>query len=140
VRGGGGGMATTSLQDHAVYDPAQRILLTLFPERVRATVTALVDGVAKRVGGVVGNLIVLGILGFGSAAWVGWIGLPVASLWLLLAGVVWGCYPPLLPPPVGVGRGPAGGPPPPPRLPAPAPLRAFRPRLLRPPPPRPRPA
>src|SRR5262249_59136293 len=82
---GVGAMATTSLQDHAVYDPAQRILLTLFPERVRATVTALVDGVAKRLGGVVGNLHVLGLLGFGSAAWVGWIGLPVASLGLLLA-------------------------------------------------------
>src|SRR5439155_1691310 len=39
---GVGAMAGTTLQDHAVSDPAQRILLTLFPERLRATVTALV--------------------------------------------------------------------------------------------------
>src|SRR5262245_844709 len=66
---GVGAMAATTLQDHAVYDPAQQILLTLFPERVRATVIALVDGAAKRVGGVVGNLIVLGVLASGGAAW-----------------------------------------------------------------------
>src|SRR5262249_14447305 len=52
---GVGAMAGTTLQDHAVSDPAQRILLTLFPERVRATVTALVEGAAKRVGAIAGN-------------------------------------------------------------------------------------
>jgi AAA family ATP:ADP antiporter len=93
---GVGAMAGASLQDHAVYDPAQRILLTLFPERVRAAVTAIVDGVAKRVGGVVGNLVVLAIVAFGAPPLVGWIGLPVASAWVLLAGVLWWRYPMLL--------------------------------------------
>ncbi|TMA44611.1 MAG: MFS transporter [Deltaproteobacteria bacterium] len=93
---GVGAMAGTTLQDHAVSDPAQRILLTLFPERLRATVTALVDGAAKRVGAVAGNLIVIAILALGTPAWVGWIGLPVASLWLLLAGLLWWQYPTLL--------------------------------------------
>jgi len=59
-------------------------------------VTALVDGVAKRVGAVAGNLIVIAILGFGTPAWVGWIGLPVAGLWLLLAALLWWQYPTLL--------------------------------------------
>ncbi|TMA69226.1 MAG: cyclic nucleotide-binding domain-containing protein [Deltaproteobacteria bacterium] len=93
---GVGAMAGTTLQDHAVSDPAQRILLTLFPERLRATVTALVDGAAKRVGAVAGNRIVIAILALGTPAWVGWIGLPVASLWLLLAGLLWWQYPTLL--------------------------------------------
>ena len=84
------------LQDHAVSDPAQRILLTLFPERVRATVTALVEGAAKRVGAIAGNLIVIAILAFETPAWVAWIGLPVAALWLLLAALLWWEYPTLL--------------------------------------------
>src|SRR5262249_7468718 len=93
---GVGAMAGATLQDHAVSDPAQRILLTLFPERVRATVTALVDGAAKRVGAIAGNLIVIAILAFGAPAWVAWIGLPVAALWLLLAALLWWEYPTLL--------------------------------------------
>src|SRR5262249_46679075 len=93
---GVGAMAGATLQDHAVSDPAQRILLTLFPERVRATVTAVVDGAAKRVGAIAGNLIVIAILAFGAPAWVAWIGLPVATLWLLLAVLLWWEYPTLL--------------------------------------------
>jgi hypothetical protein len=106
---GVGAMAGATLQDHAVYDPAQRILLTLFPERVRATVTTLVDGAVKRVGGVAGNLIVLGILAVGTPQLVGWIGLPVAGLWLLLAALLWWHYPTLLLEMAGSERAGAGG-------------------------------
>ncbi|HXJ36942.1 MAG TPA: cyclic nucleotide-binding domain-containing protein [Candidatus Eisenbacteria bacterium] len=107
---GVGAMAGATLQDHAVYDPAQRILLTLFPEHVRATVTALVDGAAKRVGAVAGNLVVIAILGVGSAAWVGWIGLPVAVLWLVLALMLWWQYPTLLLEVAAAEHGGAGSP------------------------------
>ena len=93
---GVGAMVGATLQDHAISDPAQRILLTLFPERLRATVTALVDGAAKRVGAVAGNLIVIAVLAFATPAWVGWVGLPVAGLWLLLAALLWWQYPTLL--------------------------------------------
>ena len=107
---GVGAMAGTTLQDHAVSDPAQRILLTLFPERVRATVTALVEGAAKRVGAIAGNLIVIAILAFGAPAWVAWIGLPVAALWLLLAALLWWEYPTLLLAIAGPDRTGAGTP------------------------------
>ena len=34
---GVGAMAGTKLQDHAIYDPAQRILFNLFPEAIRGS-------------------------------------------------------------------------------------------------------
>jgi AAA family ATP:ADP antiporter len=88
-------MAGATLQDHAISDPAQSILVTLFPERLRATVTALV-GAAKRVGAVAGNLMVIVVLAFGTPAVVGWVGVPVAGLWLLFALLLWWQYPTLL--------------------------------------------
>jgi CRP-like cAMP-binding protein len=93
---GVGAMAGATLQDHAVYDPAQRILTTLFPERVRTTVTTLVAGPVTRIGGVTGNAIVIGVLAASTPQWVGWIGLPVAGAWLLLAIALWRRYPSLL--------------------------------------------
>jgi len=129
---GVGALAAASLQDHSVYDPAQRILLTLFPERVRAAVTAIVDGAAKRVGGVVGNLIVLAVLAFGSAAWVGWVGLPVASVWLVLAVMLWWYYPTLLLEMAGSGPAAAATPTPLADLLDPATLRALGQELVSP--------
>lgn len=89
-------VAGANLQDHAVYDPAQRILVTLFPERVRAAVTTLIDGPVKRTGAVVGNLIIIAALAFGNPLWVGFAGLPVALLWLGLALALWRLYPSML--------------------------------------------
>lgn len=89
-------VAGANLQDHAVYDPAQRILVTLFPERVRAAVTTLIDGPVKRAGGVVGNLIIIAALTFGTPLWVGFAGLPIAAAWLVLALVLWRLYPNML--------------------------------------------
>ena len=90
-----GAMAATSLQDHAVYDPAQRVLLTLFNERARATVAALAEGM-KRAGGALGNLAVLATLALGTPRWVGWTALPIAAAWLALALALWRAYPSLL--------------------------------------------
>ncbi len=89
-------VAGANLQDHAVYDPAQRILVTLFPERVRAAVTTLIDGPVKRTGSVVGNLVIIGALAVGTPLWVGYAGLPIAGAWLVLALVLWRLYPTLL--------------------------------------------
>ncbi len=89
-------VAGANLQDHAVYDPAQRILVTLFPERVRAAVTTLIEGPVKRSGGLVGNVLILVALAFGSPLWVGYAGLPVAAAWLALALVLWRLYPTML--------------------------------------------
>ena len=91
-----GAVAATNLQDHAVYDPAQKVLLTLFTERARAYVTGLIEGPFKRVGGVLGNLVVLGALTVGTPIWVGWAALPVAAAWLAAAVVLWRAYPTIL--------------------------------------------
>jgi AAA family ATP:ADP antiporter len=80
---GVGAMAGATLQDHAVHDPAQRILTTLFPERVRTAVATVVEGPVKRTGAVIGNVAVLGILAVGRPVWVGWFGVPIAGLWLM---------------------------------------------------------
>jgi AAA family ATP:ADP antiporter len=93
---GVGAMAGATLQDHAVYDPAQRILTTLFPERVRTTVATVVEGPVKRSGAVIGNIAVLGLLAVGSPIWVGWFGVPIAGLWLLVSLLLWRRYPALL--------------------------------------------
>ncbi len=89
-------VAGANLQDHAVYDPAQRILVTLFPERVRAAVTTLIDGPVKRTGSVIGNIVIITALAFGTPLWVGFAGLPIAAAWLVLALVLWRLYPNLL--------------------------------------------
>ena len=97
-------VAATNLQDHAVYDPAQKVLLTLFTERVRGYVTALIDGPIKRAGSVVGNLVVLGTLAIGAPIWVGWTALPVAAAWLAVAIALWRAYPTILLEVVGTRR------------------------------------
>jgi AAA family ATP:ADP antiporter len=89
-------VAGANLQDHAVYDPAQRILVTLFPERVRAAVTTLIDGPVKRAGGLIGNVVIIIALAVGTPAWVGYAGLPIAAAWLAAALVLWRLYPALL--------------------------------------------
>jgi AAA family ATP:ADP antiporter len=89
-------VAGANLQDHAVYDPAQRILVTLFPERVRTAVTTLIDGPVKRAGAVLGNLVIIVALYYGTPLWVGFTGLPVAAAWLLLSIALWRLYPTML--------------------------------------------
>lgn len=92
----GGAVAGTTLQDHAVYDPAQQVLVTLFPERQRPAATTLIEGPVQRAGAVLGNLLVLGLLAFAAPAWVGIVGLPIAGLWAAAALVLWRIYPTLL--------------------------------------------
>ncbi len=89
-------VAGANLQDHAVYDPAQRILVTLFPERVRTAVTTLIDGPVKRAGSVLGNLVIIAALAYATPLWVGFAGLPVAAAWLLLSLALWRLYPTML--------------------------------------------
>ena len=93
---GVGAMAGTKLQDHAIYDPAQRILFNLFPEAIRVRATALLEGPVKRSGGAVGNIVVLGAIGLGGAVWVGYMALPIALAWIAAIAVLWRGYPRLL--------------------------------------------
>ena len=89
-------MAGASLQDHAIYDPAHKMLVTLFPERVRPAATTLIEGPVRRAGGTLGNAVVLGVLALGTPASVALVGLPIAVLWLVVAVVLWRIYPTLL--------------------------------------------
>ncbi len=89
-------MAAARLQDHAIHDPALRVLFNLFPERLRSRATALLEGPAKRIGGTLGNVLVLSALALGTARWVGFAALPIAALWIAAAAVLWRTYPRLL--------------------------------------------
>jgi ATP/ADP translocase len=91
-----GAMAGATLQDHAVYDPAQRILVTLFPERQRPAATTLVEGPIQRTGGVLGNLLLLATIAVATPAAVGFVGLPIALVWLGATLLLWRIYPTLL--------------------------------------------
>ncbi len=89
-------MAGTKLQDNAVYDPAIRVLFNLLPEGFRSRAMALLEGPVKRAGGAVGNLATMLAVEVGTAAWVGFLALPVSALWLVVALVLWRAYPALL--------------------------------------------
>lgn len=91
-----GAMGGTNLQDHAIQEPAQRVLATLFPERVRPAATSLLVGPIQRTGGALGNVLVLGTLAVGTAATVGLVALPLAAIWLAVAVALWRIYPTLL--------------------------------------------
>ncbi len=91
-----GAKAGTQLQDNAIYDPAVRVLCSLFPEAIRARATAMVEGPVKRGGGAIGNALVALALGIGAAPLVGYLALPVTGIWLLVAFVLWSRYPKLL--------------------------------------------
>jgi AAA family ATP:ADP antiporter len=93
---GVGAMAAVRLQDHAVYEPAQQTLFTLFNDRSRAAATSWIDGPLKRGGGVLGNVVILCALAVGSPIWVGYLGLPVALGWLAVAIGLWRAYPNIL--------------------------------------------
>lgn len=92
-----GAVASTRISDHAVYDPAFPILYNLFPEHLRPRATALLAGPVKRVAGALGNVLVLGALGIGaSAAFVGYVAVPIAAVWLVATVLLWRSYPDLL--------------------------------------------
>ncbi len=91
-----GAVGGTNLQDHAIQEPAQRILITLLPERVRAAAMSLIEGPVQRIGSATGNVLVLCVLGMTTAAWVGFAALPIAACWLLVAIALWRVYPTLL--------------------------------------------
>jgi ATP/ADP translocase len=89
-------MAGANLQDHAIYDPAQKILVTLFPERVRPAATALIEGPVRRFGGALGNVVVLCTLALAAPLTVAYVGIPVAAGWLAVAIALWRVYPTVL--------------------------------------------
>ncbi|MFN8546004.1 MAG: cyclic nucleotide-binding domain-containing protein [Candidatus Binatia bacterium] len=91
-----GAIAGANLQDHAIYEPAQRMLVTLFRKRERGAAMALIEGPVRRLGGALGNVVILAMLALGTPAWIGLAGLPIAALWLAATVALWRIYPTLL--------------------------------------------
>jgi ATP/ADP translocase len=91
-----GAVAGANLQDHAIYEPAQKMLATLFPEPVRATAIAAIEGPVRRLGGAIGNIFIILALLLGARSWIGFAGLPIAAVWLVVTVVLWRVYPTLL--------------------------------------------
>lgn len=89
-------MAAASLQDKALGEPAERTLATLFPERVRPTIAALLDGILKRFGGVLGNVLVLITISLSLEAILPRVAIPFAFLWLAAGIALARVYPALL--------------------------------------------
>lgn len=89
-------MAAASLQDKALGEPAERTLATLFPESTRPTVAALLDGMLKRFGGVLGNVLVLITIWGSLEAVLPRIAIPFAFVWLAAGIALARVYPALL--------------------------------------------
>ncbi len=89
-------MAAASLQDKALGEPAERTLATLFPETTRPTVAALLDGMLKRGGGVLGNVVVLATIALGLEGALPRLAIPLALLWLAAGVALARVYPALL--------------------------------------------
>ena len=88
------GLAQVS--EDGVSDSAARVLYNLFPDGVRSYATGLLEGPINRLGGLVGNALLMGALALGGASWIGWGALLVGVPWLLSGLVLWRGYPGLL--------------------------------------------
>lgn len=86
----------TSVLDHTVDDPAQRILSALLPMRIRTAATSLIQGPAKRAGAALGSLLILAAVTVADPAHIPLVAIPIAGLWLVLALSLWRNYPNLL--------------------------------------------
>jgi len=96
----------TSVLDHTVYEPAQRILTALLPLRMRTAATSLIQGPAKRSGAALGSLIILAVVAiFEDPSRVALVALPIAALWIALSLSLWRNYPNLLLDAASVRRG-----------------------------------
>jgi len=101
----------TSVLDHTIYEPAQRILAALLPLRIRTAATSLIQGPAKRGGAALGSLLILGIVAVSQdPSTIAMVGIPIAGLWMALAVALWRNYPNLLLEAASVRGAEPGGP------------------------------
>jgi hypothetical protein len=89
-------MASTRLVDTALFDPALRVLYSLFHERVRPRASALLEGPIKRGAGAAGAALTQGAIALAGAGVIAVLALPLAVLWCALAAALWRSYPRLL--------------------------------------------
>jgi CRP-like cAMP-binding protein len=89
-------VAATRLEGDAVAKPALRILFNLMPNRFRSRATGFAEGPAQRIGGALGNTLVLGAIALGGPAIVSLPAFPLAVVWLASSIALWRLYPGLL--------------------------------------------
>ena len=89
-------VAAARLEGDAVAKPALRILFNLMPNRFRSRATGFAEGPARRIGGVLGNTLVLGAISVGGLAIVSLSAFPLVVVWLASSIVLWRLYPGLL--------------------------------------------
>lgn len=89
-------VASAQLQDKAIYTPGIRVLYNLFPEDIKSTAISLLDGPVMRIGCALGSISVLVIINLGSPVMVGYFGIPVSLLWIMVAVYLCKLYPSLL--------------------------------------------
>jgi hypothetical protein len=81
------------VSEDGVGESATRVLFNLFPDDARARASGLLAGPVYRLGGMLGNALVLVALGTGGIAWIGFGALPVAGFWFASAILFWQAYP-----------------------------------------------
>ena len=89
-------MVAATLQDKALSEPADKTLATLFPESDRPTAVAALDGVLKRAGGAMGNILVLATVALSFESLLPFFALLPAGLWLIAALGLVRVYPSVL--------------------------------------------
>ncbi len=94
--GGITSLGAARVTEDGIAEPARRVLFNLFPESLRARASAMLEGPVYRLGGVLGNGLVLIALAIASVQVIGYAALPAAAIWFAAALVLWRAYPGLL--------------------------------------------
>ncbi|MEE8310927.1 MAG: hypothetical protein V3R77_01635, partial [Candidatus Binatia bacterium] len=84
------------ITEDGIGGSALRVLFSLFPEGIRPRAAGLLEGPINRVGGALGNGLMVLIVPLGLTSILAWTALPIACLWLVAALLLWRAYPALL--------------------------------------------
>jgi CRP-like cAMP-binding protein len=94
--GGITSLGAARVTEDGIAEPARRVLFNLFPESLRARASGILEGPVYRLGGVLGNGLVLIALAAAGVQVIGYAALPAAAIWFAAALVLWRAYPGLL--------------------------------------------
>ncbi|MGI9591993.1 MAG: cyclic nucleotide-binding domain-containing protein, partial [Myxococcota bacterium] len=90
------GLGAARLTEDGIASAALRVIFNLFPDHLRSRAGSLLEGPINRLGGVIGNGLVMLALAFGAASWIGYGAAPIAVVWLAAALALRRAYPTLL--------------------------------------------
>ena len=90
------GLGAARLMEDGIAGSALRVIFNLFPDHMRSRAASLLEGPVTRLGGVLGNLLVMGALALGIGSWIGFGALPIAIVWLVASLSLRRAYPSLL--------------------------------------------